>query len=71
LKTDENMEKVRTVMRTHNHSGVRMSAGKLSVDREMIRHILTTSLNMKEVCAKVILKRFRLNTHQFLTEKQI
>jgi hypothetical protein len=57
MKTDENVEKVRTVVRTGCRSGMRMSAGELSVDREMTRQILTTSLNMKEVCAKVILKR--------------
>lgn len=39
--------------------------------RVKCRQILTTSLNVKEMCAKMILKRVWLNTHQFLTEKQI
>jgi len=57
MKTDENVESVRTVVRTDCHSGMRMSAGNLCVDKKMITQILTTSLNMKEACAKVILKR--------------
>jgi len=57
MKTDENMEEVRTVVRTGCRSGMRISAGELSVEREMVRQILTTSLNMKEVCAEVILNR--------------
>jgi len=64
MKTDENVEKVRTIVRTGCRSGMRMSAGELSVDREMIRQILT-SLNIKEVCAKVILKSLNEYTSVF------
>ena len=49
MKTDENVEELRTVVRTGCRSGMRISAGELSVGREMIRQILTTGLNMKEV----------------------
>jgi len=44
---------------------MRMSVGELSVNREMIRQILTTSLNMKEVCAKVIFKSLSEDTSVF------
>jgi hypothetical protein len=49
MKTDENVEELGTVVRTGCRSGMRISAGELSVGGEMIRQILTTGVNMKEV----------------------
>jgi hypothetical protein len=37
MKTDENMEKVRTVERTNRRLGFRMRAEELNMDKEMVR----------------------------------
>lgn len=65
MKTDENMEKVRTAVRTDCHLGIRISAEELSMDKDMIRQILTTNLNMQKVCAKMILKSLSEDTSVF------
>ena len=65
VKTDQNVEKVRTVVRTDCRLGMRMSVGELSVDKEMTGQILTTSLNMKKVCATVILNSLSEDTSVF------
>jgi hypothetical protein len=52
LKTDENVE-VRTVMRTDRHLRIRMTAEEVNLDKETVRKLLTTNLNMKKVCAKM------------------
>jgi hypothetical protein len=33
-----------------------MIAGELNMDKETVRHSLTTNLNMKKVCAKMVPK---------------
>jgi hypothetical protein len=33
MKTDENVEKVRTIVRTDRHIGIRMTAEELNVDK--------------------------------------
>jgi hypothetical protein len=50
MKTDENVEKVRTSVRTDHCIANRMRAEEMSMDKGMVRQILTTNLNMKEVC---------------------
>jgi DNA-directed RNA polymerase sigma subunit (sigma70/sigma32) len=49
MKTDENVVKVRTLVRTDHCLGIRMIAEELNVDKEMMRQILV-NLNMKSVC---------------------
>jgi hypothetical protein len=56
MKADENVEKVRTFVRTDCHLSIRMIAEKLNVDKGMVKEILTTNLNMKKVRAKMVSK---------------
>jgi Mn-dependent DtxR family transcriptional regulator len=51
MKTDENVDKVRTLVRNDSHLSIRMIAEELNVDKETVRQILTESLKMKKsVC---------------------
>jgi transposase len=45
MKTEENVEKVRTFVKTNGRLGIRMIAEELKMDRETVRRILT-ELNM-------------------------
>jgi hypothetical protein len=56
MKTDENVDKVRTLVRNDCHLSIRMIAEELNVDKETVRQILTENLKMKEVCAKMVPK---------------
>jgi hypothetical protein len=53
MKTDEN-GKGEGCHENRLFLGIRIPAGELSVDKDMIRQILTT--NLKKVCTKMILK---------------
>ncbi|XP_042243085.1 protein GVQW3-like [Homarus americanus] len=54
--TDDNIEKVRDVVRKNRKLGVRAIAEKVNLDRESVRRILTEELNMTKVCAKMVPK---------------
>jgi hypothetical protein len=56
IETDENMEKVRTLVRTGRRLNIRMIAEELNTDKETATQILTTDLNKKKVCSKMIPK---------------
>jgi hypothetical protein len=47
METDENVEKVKTLVRTDCHSGIRMIIEELNMDKEMVRQILAVNVNMK------------------------
>jgi hypothetical protein len=51
-KTDENMEKVKNLVRIDRYLGIRMKAEELNVDKEATKLILTTNWNMTKMCAK-------------------
>jgi hypothetical protein len=53
MKTDENVGNVRTTVRTDCHLDISRMAEVVTRDKEMVRQILTTDLNMKKVCMKV------------------
>jgi hypothetical protein len=61
-KTDENVEKVRTFVRTGPRLGTRMTAGVLNMYKETVRQILT-----RKKCNPKWAQRI----HQFLATKQI
>jgi Mn-dependent DtxR family transcriptional regulator len=46
VKSNENVEKVKTLLRTDHHLGIKMIAEELNVNKE------TTNLNMKIVLPK-------------------
>jgi len=54
--TDDNIEKVRDVIRKEGRLGVRAIAEEVSLDREIVRRILREELKMRKVCAKMVPK---------------
>jgi DNA-directed RNA polymerase sigma subunit (sigma70/sigma32) len=56
MKTDENVDKVGTLVRNDHCLSIRMIAEEFNVDKETVRQILTENLKMKKVCAKMVPK---------------
>jgi predicted transcriptional regulator len=56
MKTDENVDKVRTLVRNDRRLSIRMIAEELNVDKETVRKILPETVKMKKVCAKMVPK---------------
>jgi len=54
--TDDNIEKVRDVIRKDRRLGVRAVAEEVNLDRENFRRILREELNMRKFCAKMVPK---------------
>jgi DNA-directed RNA polymerase sigma subunit (sigma70/sigma32) len=48
MKTDENMDKVRTLVRNDRHLSIRMITEEINVDKETVRQILTENLKMEK-----------------------
>jgi DNA-directed RNA polymerase sigma subunit (sigma70/sigma32) len=44
---DDNVEKMRTLVRTDHRLTITMIAEEMNLDKEAVRQILTTDLNMK------------------------
>jgi len=61
-RTEENIAKVRQILRENRRLTVRSVAERGNIDRETVRKILTEDLDMRKVCAKIIPKE--------LTEEQ-
>jgi len=61
-RTEENIAKIRQIMRKNRRLTVRGIAEQVNIDRETVRKILTEDLDMRKVCAKMVPKE--------LTEKQ-
>jgi hypothetical protein len=56
VKTDENVDKVRTLVRNDRRLSIRMIAEEFNVDKGTVRQILIENLKMKKVCAKMVPK---------------
>jgi hypothetical protein len=56
MKTDENVDKVRTMVRNDRRLSIGMIAEELNVDKETVRQILTENLKMIKACAKMVPK---------------
>ena len=54
--TDDDIGKVRDVIRKDRRLGVRTLAEDVNLDRESVRRILREELNMRKVCAKMVPK---------------
>jgi hypothetical protein len=54
MKTDENVVKVRTLVGKDHHFCIIMRVEELNMDKETARQILTTNLNKKKVCARMV-----------------
>jgi len=61
-RTEENIAKVRQIVRENRRLTVRSIAEQVNIDRETVRKILTEDLDMRKVCARMVPKQ--------LTEKQ-
>ena len=61
-RTEENIAKIRQIVRENHRLTVRSIAGQANIDRETVRKILTEDLDMRKVCSKMVPKE--------LTEKQ-
>ena len=61
-RTEENIAKVRQIVRENLRLTVRSIAEQVNIDRETVRKILTEDLDMRKVCAKM--------APQELTEEQ-
>jgi len=61
-RTEENIAKVRPILRENRRQTVRSIAKQVNIDRETVRKILTEDLHMRKVCAKMVPKE--------LTEEQ-
>jgi len=55
-RTEENIAKVRQIVRENLRLTVRSIAEQVNIDRETVREILTEDLDMRKVCAKMVPK---------------
>ena len=55
-RTEENIAKVRQIVRKNRRLTIRSIAEQVNIDRETVRKILTEDLDMRKVCAKMIPK---------------
>ena len=51
-RTEENIAKIRQIVRENRRLTVRSIAEQVNIDRETVRKILTEDLDMRKVCAK-------------------
>ena len=59
-KTDNNVEKVRALVRPDRRLTVRMIAGELNFNHTTVHHILTQELAMRKSCAKIAPKNLAI-----------
>jgi len=62
-RTEENIYKIRQILRENRRLTVRSIAEQVNIDRETVRKILTEGLDMRKMCAKMVPKE--------LTEEQM
>ncbi|GFX58090.1 putative mariner transposase [Trichonephila clavipes] len=55
-KTDENFEKVASLIRSDRRLSIRVIAETVNIDKECVRQILHDNLNMQKVCAEMVPK---------------
>ena len=55
-KTDENVTKVRDLVRSDRRLTVRMTSSVLNLNHQTVHEILTFELGMQKICAKVVPK---------------
>ena len=72
-RTEENIAKVRQILRENRRLTVRSIAEQVNIDRETVRKMLTEDLDMRKVCAKMDPKELteKQKQKEFLATKQI
>ena len=68
-KTDDNVERVRSLVRSDRRLTLRMMISELNVNRFTVHQSLTQDSDMKKVCAKIIPKN--LTTEQKASRKDM
>ena len=61
-RTEENITKVREIVRENLRLTVSSIAEQVNIDRETDRKILTEDLDMRKVCAKMVPKELTVRT---------
>ena len=76
-RTEENIAKVRQIVRENHRLTIRSIAQQVNIDRETVRKILTEDLDVRKVCAKMVpneltkeQKQRRVTICQELLERQ-
>jgi len=68
-KTEDNVERVRSLVRSHRRLTLRMISSELNLNRFIVHHILTQDLYMRKVCAKMVPKN--LTTEQKANRRDV
>jgi len=68
-KTDDNVERVRSLVRSDHRLTLRMISSELNLNWFTVHQILTQDLDMKKVCAKMITKN--LTTEQKANQRDV
>ena len=55
-KTDDNVERVRSLVRSYRRLTLRMVSSELNLNRFNVHQFITQDLDMRKVCAKMVLK---------------
>jgi len=63
-RTEENIEKVRQIVRENRRLTVRSIAEQVNINRETVRNTLTEDLDMRKLCAKMIPKELTKEQEQ-------
>jgi len=76
-RTEENIAKIHQIVRENRRLTVRSIAEQMNINRETVRKTLTENLDMRKVCAKIVLKELtkehkqrRVTICQDLLERQ-
>ena len=68
-KTDDNVERVRSLVRSDHRLPLRMISSELNLNRFTVHQILTQDVDMRKVCAKMVPKN--LTTEQKANRKDV
>jgi len=68
-KTDDNVERVRSLVRSDHRLTLRMISSELNLNRFTVHQILTQDLDMRNVCAKIVPKN--LTTEQKANRRDV
>ena len=60
--TEENIAKIRQIVRENRRPSVRSVAERVSIDRETVGRILTEDLEVRKVCAEMVPKELHRKT---------
>ena len=68
-KTDDNVERVRSLVRSERRLTLKMISSELNLNRFTVHEILTQDLDTKKVCAKTVPKN--LTTEQKANRRDV